>query len=252
MRHRTAVLTVAAAGMIIAACGTGCGGRDNHGNVSVATVNTQAAVAEAALDALLLTPNEIDAAMGVTGMSPREKIEKLPDGNTKKWPQGWKWPAGCMYAYGPAERTAYASSGNTSVRGRSDAAPTSTPGIGEMDPEFTQVVVLFPSAVEASAFFASSAKAWPACSDHQFTTPGNLDHPEVNWQVGAVSTANETLSTAVSLSMAPGPDGIGGTCQRVLTVRNNVAIDVSACAGKDPGAVGVKLTNQIAGKVERQ
>jgi hypothetical protein len=40
-------------------------------------------------------------------------------------------------------------------------------------------------------------------------------------------------------------------CQRALTVRNNVAIDVSGCR-KDPGDLGLKAAGQIAAKVDKQ
>lgn len=249
MRRLTAAFCIAVAGVLVSACG---GEHDARENPSASTASaTKSPVAEAGLDVLLLTAPEIDATMGVTGMSPKEKIEKLPDTSTKKWPQSWKWPSDCMYAYGPAEATVYAGSGNKAVRGRDDTAPTPTPGIGDMDPEFTQAIVLFGSAAEASAFFTAAAKAWPACADRQFTTPSDAENPEVNWKVGALSNANGVLSIPVSVSMTQGANSIGGTCRRVLTVRNNVAVDVSACAGKDPGDVGVKLANQIAGKVDK-
>lgn len=41
------------------------------------------------------------------------------------------------------------------------------------------------------------------------------------------------------------------SCQRALTVRNNVVIDVEACRN-DPGNVAVEAANQIAGKVDKQ
>jgi hypothetical protein len=40
-------------------------------------------------------------------------------------------------------------------------------------------------------------------------------------------------------------------CQRALTVRNNVVIDVDACS-KDPGDLAVTIANQIGGKVDKQ
>ncbi len=41
------------------------------------------------------------------------------------------------------------------------------------------------------------------------------------------------------------------SCQRALTVRNNVVIDTEACR-KDPGDAGINVANQIAGKVDKQ
>jgi hypothetical protein len=40
-------------------------------------------------------------------------------------------------------------------------------------------------------------------------------------------------------------------CQRALTARNNVVIDVDACR-KDIGDSGVSIANQIAQKVDKQ
>ena len=41
------------------------------------------------------------------------------------------------------------------------------------------------------------------------------------------------------------------SCQRALTVRNNVVIDTAAYR-KDPGNVAVDVANQIAGNVDKQ
>lgn len=252
MRQLRTAITVVAIGVAVAGCSDGKEESGPASPASTTTSSTRAPVAEAALDNLLLTPAEIDAAMGVTGMSTKEKIDKLPDVSTKNFPQGWKWPAECTYAYGPAEATVYGGSGNTALRGRDDTAVGAVPGsTNELDPELSQVVILFPSADKAAAFFTAATKAWPACSDRQFTTPGDPQNPEVNWKVGVPTNADSTLSTPISVSMAQGAVSIVGTCRRVLTARNNVVIDLSACGGKDVGDVGVKIANQIAGKVDK-
>jgi hypothetical protein len=41
------------------------------------------------------------------------------------------------------------------------------------------------------------------------------------------------------------------TCQRALTVRNNVVIDVGVVR-KDPPDLAVKVASQIAGKIDKQ
>ncbi|WP_051465087.1 sensor domain-containing protein [Mycobacterium genavense] len=66
-----------------------------------------------------------------------------------------------------------------------------------------------------------------------------------------VSNANGILSAPVSVSLTRNGENIVKTCQRVLTVRNNVAIDVVGCR-PNPGDVGVDVTNRIAGKVGKQ
>jgi hypothetical protein len=40
-------------------------------------------------------------------------------------------------------------------------------------------------------------------------------------------------------------------CQRALTARNNIVIDVDACR-KDVGDLGIDIAKQIAGKVDKQ
>ena len=46
--------------------------------------------------------------------------------------------------------------------------------------------------------------------------------------------------------------GDGWTCQRALTVRNNVAIDIVTCSYGQTGAVAVNVAQQIATKVAKQ
>lgn len=44
----------------------------------------------------------------------------------------------------------------------------------------------------------------------------------------------------------------GWACQRALTVRNNVVVDVATCGSFLPGGAAVDLADQIAAKVARQ
>ncbi|WAC93430.1 sensor domain-containing protein [Mycobacterium sp. Aquia_213] len=145
----------------------------------------------------------------------------------------------------------YAGSGNTAVHGERDLAPIPS-GSNDPNPDVTQVVVLFPSADQASAFFNTSSQRWPACANHQETVPGDgPDAPDIQWKVGPVSNANGILSTTVSVSLGKGTDTMSQTCQRALTVRNNVVIDAEACR-KDPGDAGISVAKQIAAKVDKQ
>jgi hypothetical protein len=250
MRQLTTAVAVAAIGMLVAACGD----NKDSGPASSSTTTTTSSrppVAQAALAGFLLTPAEIDGALGVTGTSSKEKTDKLVDDNAKQqWPQGWKFPAECFYALNPAEASVYDGSGNTAVSGDDDVASL-PPGSNDPDPEVTQAVVLFPSPKEASAFFITSSQRWPACADHQFTTPGDADNPQMDWKVGAPSTANAILSTTLNVTLTKGDKTMKVACQRALTQRNNVVIDVSVCR-TDAGDLGVKVANQIGDKVDKQ
>ena len=188
---------------------------------------TVAPVAEAALDGLLLSLDQISSVMGATGMTVLglnpttwySESDNLPD-------------KACVPLWGPADRVAYEGSGSTSVYGQ---------WLGSSNNESISVrqnVVLFPSARDANAFFTASAQRWPACSNRNYTHTfgaGSI------WTVGPVINTNGTL-------IATQTANDGATCQRTLTVANNVTIDVEAC-GTNPADSAVNIAQQIAAKV---
>jgi hypothetical protein len=248
--------------MFVAACGNDKGSSPSS-STSTTTTSTKPPLAQPALAGLLLSPTEIDGVLGVTGTKSKEKIDKLYDDNAKQqWPSGWKFPDECIYGLNPAETSNYANSGFTAVTG-DDAVAALPPEANQPDPEVTQAVVLFPSADAANAFFTSSSQKWPACNNREFTTPGGGDSPEMKWKTGTTTNANGTLSNTLSLTIAA-PNNSGGnapppsggtlptiTCQRALTVRNNVVIDASVCR-QDPADQAVKVVGQIGAKVDKQ
>jgi hypothetical protein len=254
MRQLTVSLAVAAVGLLVAACG----GHDQSSPASSATTKTtttttaptQPPVAQAALPNILLSLAEVDGALGTTGTTSLEKSDKLSEHNANQQSRGgWKPPAECLYALDPGQTPVYANSGYVAVSGDDDFAPL-PPGSNDANPEVTQFVVSFPSAKEANAFFTTSSQQWPACANRQFTAPaGDADTPEVAFTTGQVSNANSTLTSTINANMTLKGKTLTNACQRALTVRSNVVIDVSGC-GKDPGDLAVKVVNQIAGKVD--
>jgi hypothetical protein len=253
MRQLTVSLAVAAVGLLVAACGGGnqSSPASSATTKTTTTAPTQSPVAQAALPNLLLSPAEIDGVLGLTGTTSQTKSDKLSDSNAnKQFPQGWKFPAECLYTLDPGQTAVYANSGYVGVSGDDDSAPL-PPGSNDVNPEVTQFVVSFPSAKEANAFFTTSSQQWPACANRQFTAPGDADNPEVAFTTGQVSNANATLTTTIRANVTFNGKSVTNNCQRALTVRNNVAIDVSGC-GKDAGDLAVKVVNQIAGKVDNQ
>ncbi len=252
MRHFTAAVAVAAIGMLVAGCGSSKqSGPASSSTTTTTTTSSRPPVAQAALANLLLSPAEIDSLLVTTGMASSEKSDKPQDDNIKQhWPQGWTWPAECLYALNPGEAPVLADSGFTGFNGDDDVAKPPA-GSTDIPPEVTQVVVVFPSANEANAFFTTSSQRWPACNDRQFTTPADADTPELQWKVGSTSNTNATLTTTLSMSGTKNGTTHTASCQRALTVRNNVAIDVSVCRN-DPADLGVQVANQIAGKVDKQ
>jgi PknH-like protein len=248
MRQLAAAISVAAIGISVA----GCGGSNGSTPASSTTTSTRPPVAQPALAGFLLTSAEIDGVLGVTGSKSKEKTDKLQDDNAKQqWPSGWKFPDDCMFAVGPGEAPVYAGSGYTAASGDDEMASL-PPNSNEPDPEVGQVLILFPSANDASGFFGTSSQRWPACANRQFTTPAGPDSPELAWQVGPVSNSNGTLTTTLTMTMSNnGNPVLTMTCQRALTVRNNVVIDVGVVR-KDPPDLAVKVAGQIAGKIDKQ
>ena len=104
---------------------------------------------------------------------------------------------------------------------------------------YKQAVVLFPTVEKAGAFFDASAQQWPAC--HRYTHTQS----ESRWSVGPISNADLTLSTTATQYNASAP---GWGCERALTVRNNVIIDINTCSA-NPADSALKIADQIAANV---
>lgn len=183
------------------------------------------AAAGKALDGLLLGADEINTAMGITGMSAVGTMTTMPDQSSFVSDQA------CLPLSAAVQANAYAGSGWRAVR-KQVVARAQQNAVDE-------AVVSFPSAHDAGAFFTTSARAWQSCSNRQFTLGAN-GMSQIN-TVGPVANTNGTLSAIVT------PANSMGVCERALTVAFNVAVDVTACAGP-PGAA-VSIAHQIASKI---
>jgi serine/threonine-protein kinase len=194
-------------------------------------------VAVAALEGLLLSPDQINTAMGATAIPVKGTSGGMADQSA------FVPDKACIPLQGPAQATVYQGSGWRAVRLQQlgDPPDATTHRVVE------QAVVLFSSAHDAGAFFTAAAQSWPACANRQysFTVPG---HPDQVWTAGPLSNTNGTLSTTETFDKA---GDVLMTCQRALTVANNVAIDVVACAKKqfDSSDPAVSIVHQIAAKV---
>lgn len=236
MRQQIAGLALAGVCTFVAGCSTTVDGRavaaDKSGPL------TQTPVAVSALDALLLDASQINAALNATSM--------------KVWFSGkamWDWSASvsdtnCLAIDGPAQDKVYANTGWTAICGQ--RLDDSVDDSKRRKHYAIQAVVVFPSARDASAFYDSSTQTWPGCSNRRFSdlNPGK---PDTVWTVSGITNDNGMLTTS---QVQEG--GEGWTCQRALTVRNNVAIDIVTCSYGQSGAVAVGVAQQIAAKVAKQ
>jgi serine/threonine kinase PknH len=218
MRQLTVVLALASACIFVASCSRGA----------------PPPVATDVLDGLLLSPAEINTAMGTTGIvvngtytDMSDDIADIPDKD-------------CRFIYS-TEASVYDGSGWIGIRSQHLREP-----VDDFDHEVWQAVVSFPAANDAARFFSASAQRWPACSNREFhyIDPGR---PDKVWTVGPIAVTNGTLSTTDTLN-----GGNGWACQRALAVSNNVAIDVAVCAVNPAHAAVFNIVDQIAAKVAKQ
>jgi hypothetical protein len=224
MRQPTAALAVAVICVLIAGCGSTISNAES-------TTTTRSMIprplVERELAGLLLSPEQVNAAMSATGMTVTNTQTSMSDNSATMAPQE------CLAIDGAAEAPVYANSGFRAERDQS---------LNDGD-QFTrylkQAVVLFPIVEQAGAFFDASAQQWPAC--HQYTHTQS----ESQWSVGQISNANGTLSTTATQQNASAP---GWGCGRALALRNNVIIDINTCSA-NPADSALKIAEQIAANV---
>jgi hypothetical protein len=231
---RQSVAAVAAVAGICIFTG-GCHSQPNRSpqaSTTKATTTTKAPppVAEAALKGFLLTPEEINAAMGTTDMKVTNSRSGMSDDSATMT------PTECLAVDGSAQAQVYAKSGFMAERDQ-------TLGLQEGDnlTHFVeQAVVLFPTAKQASDFFTASAQQWPACHDYSHI------QSKTRWTVAAISNTNGVLSTISTLQDPPSTGW--KACGRALAVKSNVVVDTNTCA-VDPKNSAVDIANKIAAKV---
>jgi hypothetical protein len=182
---------------------------------------------ERELAELLLSPDEVSAVVGATGMAVTSTQTSMSDNSATMSPQE------CLAIDGAAEAPVYGNSGFWAERDQS---------LNDGD-NFThylkQAVVLFPTVEIAGAFLDASAQQWPACREYTHT------QSETRWSVGQISNANRTLSTTATQQNASAP---GWACGRALALRNNVIIDINTCSANAADSA-VKIADRIATNV---
>ena len=226
MRFFTAAFAVVGICILSAGCGS-----SNQASSTSTTTATRSLiprpVVERELDALLLSPEQINPIMGAKDMAVTRKHDAMSDDSATMRPKE------CLAIDGSAQAQVYANSGFTAVRDRA---------LNDGD-NFThyaeQSVVLFPTTKQAQVFFISSGLRWPDC--HQYTHTQS----RTRWTVAPISDDNGALST-ISTQQEAKTGGWG--CGRALAVKNNVIVDVNTCSAS-PASSAVDIANQIVAKV---
>jgi len=225
MRHFAAAFAVAGVGIIVAGCGGG--NQASTGSTTTVTSLIPRPVVERELDAMLLSPAQINPLMGATDMAVVRKHDGMSDDSATMQPRE------CLAIDGSAQARVYGDSGFTAVRDQALNDGNSFTHYAE------QAVVLFPTAKQAKVFFVASGLRWPACHQYTHTQSGT------KWTVGEISDTNGALSTIATQQDARTG---GWACGRALAVKNNVIVDVNTCS-PNPANSAVDIAKQIVAKV---
>src|SRR5258708_820804 len=154
MRQRSAALAVAVICVLVAGCGSTIGNAE-----STATTRSMIPrpLVERELAGLLLSPEQVNVAMGTAGMTVTNNQTSMSDNSATMAPQE------CLAIDGAAEAPVYANSGYWAEHDQS---------LNDGD-HFThylkQAVVLFPTMEKAGAFFDASTQQWPASRPYTHT-----------------------------------------------------------------------------------
>jgi hypothetical protein len=230
MRVVATAITVSAACILAAGCGQSKEPTaQTTPTTPMITSFAPAPLALKILPALLLSPDEINAAMASGDMAVTATNTQMSDDSATMAPRE------CLAVDGAVQAPVYADSGFTDVLDVTLREPDAFTHYAQ------QAVVLFGNADQAKAFYESSARQWPACTHYTHTQSGSL------WDVAPVSDKDGMLSTITTQSNAKAG---GWACGRALTAHNNVVVDVNTCSAK-PGDSAVRIAQQIAARVDK-
>ncbi len=196
-------------------------------------------VEQSALDGLMLSVDQINSALGATEIVLTRTETGMYDDTAKVSDKA------CLPLLSVAQVAVYAGSGWANVLQQELHSPGA-----KRDHFAQQTVVLFPSAQQASAFFTASTRSWAACASRQFDWNSDPGKPAQTYTVGTVFNGGGILSARKVITASPAWSW--DTCQRALTVANNVVVDVQACSQNlsDVNSdAAVSIARQIAAKV---
>jgi PknH-like extracellular domain len=187
-----------------------------------------------ALPGLLLGGSDVNAAMSANGMVVTRDVNTTWDDSAHIADKN------CLAVSGAAQEAVYAGSGWTATRSQVLREP---PGPDVWAHYVTQAVVVFPTATAAATFFTASMDSWANCSNRQLTYPAQFG-PDQIWSIGASTVSADVLAIS---KIQDGPQRWG--CQRALTVRSNVAIDIEACSLDQTNTGATAIAHQISARL---
>ena len=203
---------------------------------TVTAAPTQADIGPAALPQLLMSADEISTRMDTPGMVSGPVISSPSTDATIT-------PANCAGAWAPADNATYAGSGFTALAGQ----------VVQEQPKayhkVIQAVVSFPDANAAKAFYDKQTADWNSCKFQHITTQFTGSSDTTGAKIGVSGETDGTLSLLILIDDIPGAPKM--QCQRGLTARQNVIVDVRACS-PSVGSAGWTLARDIGEKITGQ
>jgi PknH-like extracellular domain len=182
------------------------------------------AISDEALPTLLPDPAYVGQVMGTPGL---ELLDKLSGPGMFTDTAD---PAQCVGVVIPANENAYAGSGSraTYVQALHDQSKTTT---------VFSAVTTFATPSMAGDLVAQQAAAWQTCRSAPIVLDAAHGNP-TTWTVQDVSQQGGTLTARISAAAGP-------SCQRAMTSKNNVVIDVTTC-NASPSNEAATIASAIA------
>ena len=195
-------------------------------------------VADTALPGLLLSSQDIDTALGTTGIVAHPQTDTMGDH------RNLLANLNCLGVWQVNEAPIYDPSHYKTVRQQLLRSPDSD----EWDSLAVQSVVSYRTADAARGFFTESAERWSKCTHHTVNVRIN-DQVMPKWVSGE-------LDRSESLLAMPYSRGVGAqakSCQRALAVAANVILDIQACRPPQdrPITAAVDMVEKIEAKLPR-
>lgn len=227
--------TIAALACLPAGWLTGCAGTTAGTAMPVAP--TTATTTVDALPSLLLSAADLGAAVNAGEIVVTAEVSAPWNDSLHFQGPG---EAGCLAIAGAAQKGVYADSGWAALRGQVLREP---PSAAHWSHFATQAVVLFPTPGAAQEFFTRSQAGWQSCADRDI----NYAQPPIPDQVWTVSPVSVDRGVLTVSRIQRSPEL--WSCQRALTVRSNVAVDVEACSLDGPTAAAAAIVDAIGARL---
>jgi hypothetical protein len=226
-----AVVFVVAALVVVAVLATKS--RPDPGAASATTAAPTGPLDSTALSGLLLSPERVAGMVGARALVQESFAESVIDDSEKLLQKD------CIGVMAPAQHLVYGDARWTGVRSQA----LRNAGEGPRIYAVVQAVISFPNADAAKRLLAEQQSQWASCSGRTLTLTSTTPPSPQLWVAGTPADIDGTMVMTQTLK-----DGGGMQCQRALAVRNNVAVDVSACR-YDVVEQALDIVHGIAAKI---